>query len=84
MMAVRSFILIHTLQNEFEPISYGLADYLNASKTQFNRFAMMYSLTKPVEYDAEKAMRMYVSCKKLEGAPSATVPLPPVMFQVYA
>ena len=66
MMAVRSFM--NTLQNEFGPLSVGQPDYLKASKTQFDRFVMMYSTDKPVVYDWEMAMRMYLSRQKLEGA----------------
>ena len=70
MMAVRSFI--NTLQNEFGPISIGQPDYLKATKVQFDRFVMMHSTDKPVDYDGELAMKMYSSRKRMEGATTAT------------
>ena len=70
MMAVRSFI--NTLQNEFGPISIGQPDYLQASKTQFDNFVMMYSTDKPIDHDGELAMRMYSLRKRLENPSSAT------------
>jgi len=72
MMAVHSFM--NTLQNEFGPISIGQPDYLQASKTQFDNFVMMYSSANPVHYDGELAMRMYSSRKRLERPSSVATP----------